>query len=423
MPPDKIGPFLSDLSTAQTARIDSVVASTRSAQASRWAHWERYCQEHNVDSYLTGVKGAEAFLQVFLVRVRRGDFNRSKEPTRSGTVAKYLCAISTEIIRMVDETARTHAVAPKSMHNSLREMLKAFTGTDPPPDRVWPVNSIIIAALCSMPCPAAFTPNKWRRIQDMCVMGYFFMLRPGEYAKTTGKDSRTKPFRLEHVYFLHEHDVSVIHPTASSCNDSTIHFCGLRLDDQKNRSKGETITHETTNQPICPVRALKRIAYEIISHHGTHKTPLFHYYEDTGRHKNKFCALTSADLTAALRLAAAQCQSITGIPPAKITARSLRAGGATALLCAKIDKEVVKLLGHWRSDAIDVYLRTNTIGLTKGFSTKMLEHGNYKFISYNDENDFTAIPDLLPDDTDAEVLDAYYKLITTLTPSEQPDDE
>jgi hypothetical protein len=52
----------------------------------------------------------------------------------------------------------------------------------------------------------------------------------------------------------------------------------------------------------------------------------------------------------------------------------------------------------------------------------MLEHGNYKFISYENENDFTAIPDLLPDDTDDEVLDAYYKLITEPTPFDPSDD-
>jgi hypothetical protein len=332
-------------------------------------------------------------------------------------VAKYLCAISKEIIRMVDETARTAAIRPRSLHPAIKELLTSFAGTDPPTNRVWPINATIVNELYRMPAPPGYTPNQWRRIQDMCVIGYFFLLRPGEYAKPKTSGSKTKPFRLEHAYFLHEHNTTIVHPTAHSCNDSTIHFCGLRFDDQKNAAKGDMVTHErTSNQPICPVRSLKRIALDILSHHGSSATPLYCYYETTGQASGSFVPLTSDQLTAALRLAAKNVEPITGIPPSKITVRSLRAGGATALLCAKIDKDVVKLLFRWRSDAIDAYLRTSTLTLTRGFSTKMLDHGNYKFMSYDNENEFTAIPDLIPDDIDADVLNEYYTLITSTDP-------
>jgi hypothetical protein len=292
-------------------------------------------------------------------------------------------------------------------------MLASFAGTDPPTDRVWPINATIVNELYQMPPPDGYTPNQWRRIQDMCVTGYFFLLRPGEYAKPQDKNSKTKPFRLEHVYFLHEHTPTIVHPSRLSCNDSTVHFCGLRFDDQKNAAKGDVVTHErTTDKPICPVRSLQRIALDIITHHGSAATPLYCYYEDQGKKSGRFLPLTSAQLTAALRLAAKNVEHITGIPPSKITVRSLRAGGATALLCAKIDKDVVKLLFRWRSDAIDDYLRTSTHTLTRGFSNKMLDHGNYKFMSYDNDNEFLSIPDLLPDDIDAEVLREYYTLIT-----------
>jgi hypothetical protein len=415
LPPATRDALLADIRTAQTARTESVVESTRKTQAAQWAHWESFCDEQAIDCHLLGVQGAAIYLQAFLVRVRRGDLNRHHKPTRSGTVAKYLCAISKEIIRMVDEADRTTAIVPRSLHPSLRELLTSFAGKDPPTDRVWPVNATIVTELSCMSPPSGFTPNQWRRIQDMCVLGYFFLLRPGEYAETKSKDSKTVPFRLEHIHFLHENDTLIVHPSTVSCNDSTLHFGGLRFDDQKNSAKGDMVTHERTNKPICPVRALQRIAADIIRHHGSSQTPLFCYYEDTGRYSGGFLSLTADQLTAALRLAAARCEHITGIPPSKINVRSLRAGGATALLCAKIDKNVVKLLFRWRSDAIDKYLRTSTHTLTRGFSTKMLEHGNYKFISYGDvqdKDDYTSIPDLLPDDIDADTLREYYKLIT-----------
>ena len=36
--------------------------------------------------------------------------------------------------------------------------------------------------------------------------------------------------------------------------------------------------------------------------------------------------------------------------PKYVSARSLRAAGAMALLCSGIDKEIIQLIGRWRSD-------------------------------------------------------------------------
>ncbi|MGL4350403.1 MAG: hypothetical protein ACRCT2_07560, partial [Plesiomonas shigelloides] len=215
---------------------------------------------------------------------------------------------------MVDSSERTSAVAPKSLAPGIKEMLRSFTRKDPPTTRVWPVNAVILAELYRMDCPRTFTEAQWRRIQDMCIVAFFFMLRPGEYAATRSTDTQSVPFRMEHVYFLHKHDVNAINPTLASCNDSTIHHVGLRLNNQKNRAKGETITHKASQQQICPVRSLKRITYEIISNQGNHKTKLYEYHDPYSRLRNKFCTLYSSDLTAALRLAAARCQHLTGIP-------------------------------------------------------------------------------------------------------------
>ena len=48
-----------------------------------------------------------------------------------------------------------------------------------------------------------------------------------------------------------------------------------------------------------------------------------------------------------------------GIPAASISCRSLRPGGATALLCAGVDDETIKLIGRWQSDAMLRYLRVD----------------------------------------------------------------
>ena len=82
-------------------------------------------------------------------------------------------------------------------------------------------------------------------------------------------------------------------------------------------------------------------------------------------------------VTNALRHAAQACHSTTGIDPELISARSLRPGGATALLCANVDKDAIILLGRWKSDAMLRYLSIQA--MTPGFSQRMLQHGAYTF--------------------------------------------
>jgi len=111
-----------------------------------------------------------------------------------------------------------------------------------------------------------------------------------------------------------------------------------------------------------------------------------------------------SQLTAALRLATERCKDRTGIPPKLINARSLRAGGATALLCAGISKDTTKILGCWRSDAVDVYIRTSTHTATAGFSKKMLDAGGYKF---GPDREASTLPHLIPEEATSDAQDEY----------------
>ena len=88
--------------------------------------------------------------------------------------------------------------------------------------------------------------------------------------------------------------------------------------------------------------------YQHLRNHDTPpSTPLCTYYNGTGQPQQSSPSL----ITNALRHAAIDVQHLTGIDPFLISARSLRPGGATALLCAGIDPDVIQLLGRWKSDA------------------------------------------------------------------------
>jgi hypothetical protein len=84
-------------------------------------------------------------------------------------------------------------------------------------------------------------------------------------------------------------------------------------------------------------------------------------------------------VTSRLRLAAATVRAHTGIDPQLLSARSLRPGGATALLCAGIDPDVIQLLGRWKSDAMLRYLRVAAHAHSAPLAQRMLDAGAYSF--------------------------------------------
>ena len=81
-----------------------------------------------------------------------------------------------------------------------------------------------------------------------------------------------------------------------------------------------------------------------------------------------------------------QTETITGVHHTKVSARSLRPGGATALLCANVDSDAIMLLGRWKSDAMFRYLRIQATVHSQEFSQRMLDHGAYTFVPANFES-------------------------------------
>ena len=57
-----------------------------------------------------------------------------------------------------------------------------------------------------------------------------------------------------------------------------------------------------------------------------------------------------------------------GFLPKDVSARSLRAAGAMALLCSGIDTDIIRLIGRWRSDEMLHYLNLQVKPLMRGFS-------------------------------------------------------
>jgi hypothetical protein len=168
----------------------------------------------------------------------------------------------------------------------------------------------------------------------------------------------------------------------ASLNDlNSADFVTLTFNDQKNAVKGEQIGHGASGDPLlCPIAAIRRRCAYLRRHRAPATTPLYTVFHAEGNTSN----ISSAEITASLRSAASQVYHITGIPPAEITARSLRSGGATTLLCANIDPSTIQLIGRWKSDAMLKYLIVQARPLMAHNAAKMIAHGDFTLAPNSD---------------------------------------
>lgn len=213
----------------------------------------------------------------------------------------------------------------------------------------------------------------FQAIADMIALGFYFMLRPGEHTFAKGNT----PFCLADVgLYIGRRKLNVTTATPHELGAAT--SVSLTFTTQKNGVKGEIITHGRSGDPwACPVRAAVRCVQYLQAQNLPLATPLC-TYRDQGRLGH----VTSAQVTAALRAGLILVDPDTiNIQPSEIEARPLRAGGATALLCAGIDNDndTIQLLGRWQSDAMLRYLHISASPVLYQYATQMFSGGSYTF--------------------------------------------
>jgi len=249
-------------------------------------------------------------------------------------------------------------------------MLKAFSKKDPPPHRVKPVP---VAVLRNVAATAATSHCPHRNATaDMTILAFFFLLRPGEY---TGGSSDTVPFRFQDVQlFIGPTRLDLATASIASLRQAT--FGTLTFTNQKNGVRNEVIGHASSGDPVlCPVQALIRCVIHLRMHNAPPTTTLATWYQDD--HPQP---ILPRHITDALRTAVTILGPTLGFLPEDVSARCLRAAGATALLCADVDDCHISLLGRWRSDEMLRYLHLSTQQKMKDFSRKMLHGGAFNLI-------------------------------------------
>jgi hypothetical protein len=124
-----------------------------------------------------------------------------------------------------------------------------------------------------------------------------------------------------------------------------VNYIALEFTTQKNGVRSELVgLGRTGHHTHCPVIAITNRIRHLHAHQAPLHTPLYSYYDTAWN------SITTTNLTLHL------CHTVTamgasyGIRAEDISIRSLRSSGAMALLCTKVDTDLIRLLGRWRSD-------------------------------------------------------------------------
>jgi hypothetical protein len=337
-----------------------------SAQSTIWGIWQHFCDSLRQDPYLQSLSDPVPLLQLFARKYRTGELAPKRHQVSAKTVGKAIRAVGQTLAALGLPDAR---LTPKgTLDIRLTRQLAAYAKVDPPPQRVKPIPITILRQAVEYRLLA--TSCKANAIADMLLLGFYFMLRPGEYAHTDSKEA--SPFRLRHVHlFAGNHRLN--HLTGPLYQLASATRIALEFDKQKNGVRGELIGLSRSGHPtICPVMAALNRIRQLRRHNASPDTPLYSFW--TG---SSWGNVISNDLTRALRAAMATTAPHT---TDDISARSLRSSGAMALFCAGMDKTTIQLLGRWKSEELLRYLHTQAFPVTAQCAALMLHHGDFAFI-------------------------------------------
>jgi hypothetical protein len=374
--------FAADLSAALQLSDKAYTVKTDDTRLRIFDDWCDFCTSLRQKPDLSQVRDEETklcYLLVFGLRIRAAGCSNSKanEPVRAGTVEDALLAVGKGITNLGEPDPRKEVPGSKSSHPPLGAFLKAMRDEDDPASRSYPVNVTLIRQLFdTLDYEHEIHGQANRHVIDLVIVGHFWLLRPAECLHGAA-EGRSQAFRLADISFIvNGKHYAAADPSLNDLNINAHDYASLTFNDQKNGVRGEQVGHKATSDPeLCPCKALARLAQHLRDHDAPITTPISAYWDS---HGNKHLA-TSKLVTNGLRHAACAIQDLTGINPSLISTRSLRPGGATALLCAGVDKDIIQLLGRWKSDAMFRCLRIQATAHSGNFAQRMLDHGTHTF--------------------------------------------
>ena len=169
-----------DLLLAWRAIADGTTAQTTKTREKYWKHWTEYCHKCKVAPYLTGLSKAEqaTILIAFAAQVRTGAYSLGNQ-VRVQSVSDALAAI-TKTYELVGQQSPVYQTQGEYIL-PIKRLLEGFSRADPPATPQLAVPAAVPARALKL---GYLTSNpRSRAVGDLVNIGFFFLLRSGEYTK------------------------------------------------------------------------------------------------------------------------------------------------------------------------------------------------------------------------------------------------
>ena len=201
--------------------------------------WQAYVRRWNVSPYLDGCSRVlqSSILATFAVGVRSGDYGLGHRVTTQ-TVDRAIRAVG-QTLQLAGQQDPTKIDGGRERIIQLRRLCEVFRREDPPPKPQLAVPISVVEHLQAK-AEQAGRHTSAAAVADLATVTFFFLLRVGEYTMPqANRLTRTVQFRVRDVMFYR--GGLIILNTAPLSMLLQADGVALRIDNQKNGTRGETV--------------------------------------------------------------------------------------------------------------------------------------------------------------------------------------
>jgi hypothetical protein len=400
------------LNAERMVTLSTSRGSHTSVRKSEWiTRWEEYCVAADIPFMMTGLSPEEMVIQLgcFGVAVRKGTWNNRGGGVKVENVLSHWEAVAALFTTNHLRDPRMGGVGGEGvkglgkMARQLEELRATWKKEDPGTVHKVPIPVSVVLECHKIGSEIGIE----ERGRDLVELGFTWLLRPGEYSKSTSLDERkgkpSKVLLLRDFRFygrgrqvpllfdgrrVSEGGVALEREALAQALETTlsrggISHCEITFEDQKNGIKGEVVSTLINTKfrgkgaSVCGVRAAIRIVASMIREGGYRETAV-----NEGRTGGKKWKITDTDISALVRLSGGRIgEARLGFDPESITPHGLRAGGATAMFVAGATELEIEVRGRWApgSTAMRSYISALTRSNMPTFFEdleKIMDNGN-----------------------------------------------
>jgi hypothetical protein len=370
--------ILADLHAAESSRKGAVVEGTHAKFNLAWKRFKSYLISIGIngDWYLDNFSKDKKhkILGAFCNAIREGRLHsRAVRTNKSESVRAALDNISQALLSWQT------GLIPASMEmGNLLSFYKDNFGdqaADPAEKRQIAISGSVLREFYRLSRSAM---DKARC--ELFIGTFFFAMRSCEYLSVQGK-RKTKLLCIRNIRFfqgkrLVKHSDPLLYLVSSVSITFEEHKCG---------SKGNTITHHRTKDPVlCPVKIWTKVVSRILSYESSGPDTSVNVFRLDNGNFHKF---SGKDLLMHLhRVAASLGSDNLGYTPDQIGLHSACSGAAMAMYLAGVPVFTIMLLGHWSSDAFLRYIRKEVQEFSLSVSSKMITRDKFFTLSQSQPN-------------------------------------